>query len=136
MRCYGGPKVMITGLFCQPNYLAAKKLLDATVLRHEAIASNLANLETPNYKRLDVAPSFQTELRQAMSGENPAGIANVQPVLEADPTAIASGRDGNNVQLEPELARLNQNFLEHTLETQLITGSLVKLRLAITGRSI
>jgi len=127
---------MITGLFCQPNYLAAKKLLDATVLRHEAIASNLANLETPNYKRLDVAPSFQTELRQAMSGENPTDIANVRPVLEADPTAIASGRDGNNVQLEPELARLNQNFLEHTLETQLITGSLVKLRLAITGRSI
>ncbi len=127
---------MITGLFSQPNYLAAKKLLDATVLRHEAIASNLANLETPNYKRLDVAPTFQTELRQAMSGQNPTDIANVQPVLEADPNAMASGRDGNTVQLESELTRLNQNFLEHTLETQLITGSLVKLRLAITGRSI
>ena len=39
---------MIDALFSQSNYLAAKKMLDASVLRHEAIASNLANLETPN----------------------------------------------------------------------------------------
>src|SRR5216683_2776389 len=136
MRCYGGPKVMITGLFCQPNYLAAKKLLDATVLRHEAIASNLANLETPNYKRLDVAPSFQSELKQALNGQNPGQIAEVRPVLEADRDAISNTRDGNTVQLETELTQLNKNFLAHALETQLVTGSLLKLRLAITGRSI
>jgi flagellar basal-body rod protein FlgB len=127
---------MITGLFSQPNYLAAKKLLDATVLRHEAIASNLANLETPNYKRLDVAPSFQTELSQALNGQNPGQIAEVRPVLEADRDAIANTRDGNTVQLESELTQLNKNFLAHALETQLVTGSLLKLRLAITGRPI
>ena len=127
---------MITGLFSQPNYLAAKKLLDATVLRHEAIASNLANLETPNYKRLDVAPSFQSELKQALNGQNPGQIAEVRPVLEADRDAIANTRDGNTVQLETELTQLNKNFLAHALETQLVTGSLLKLRLAITGRSI
>jgi len=43
---------MIDGLFNQTNYVAAKKMLDATALRHEAIASNLANLETPRYKRV------------------------------------------------------------------------------------
>ena len=31
--------------------------------------------------------------------------------------------------------KLNQNTLEHTLETQLITSSLLKLRHAITGRA-
>ncbi len=127
---------MIAGLFSQPNYLAAKKLLDATVLRHEAIASNLANLETPNYKRLDVAPSFQSELKQALNGQNPGQIAEVRPVLEADRDAIANTRDGNTVQLETELTQLNKNFLAHALETQLVTGSLLKLRLAIPGRSI
>src|SRR5438552_9730330 len=98
---------MITGLFSQPNYLAAKKLLDATVLRHEAIASNLANVETPNYKRLDVAPSFQTELRQAMNGPGPGQIDEVQPRLATDADAIANPQDGNTVQLESELAQLN-----------------------------
>jgi flagellar basal body rod protein FlgB len=43
-------------------------------------------------------------------------------------------KDGNTVQLESELLRLNQNYMEHHLETQLITGALLKLRLAITGR--
>src|SRR5947207_7419791 len=118
---------MISGLFSQPNYLAAKKLLDATVLRHEAIASNLANIETPNYRRLDIAPSFQTELQQAMSSQNGNGIAGLQPRLEADPNAVANTRDGNTVQLESELVQLSKNFLAHTVETQLITGSLLKM---------
>ena len=55
---------MIDALFNQPNYQATRKLLDATVLRHEALASNLANLETPGYKRMDVAPVFETELQK------------------------------------------------------------------------
>ena len=40
---------MIQTLFNQSNYVVTKKLLDATVLRHQAIAGNLANVETPNY---------------------------------------------------------------------------------------
>jgi flagellar basal-body rod protein FlgB len=125
---------MISALFDQPNYAAAKRMLDASELRHEAIASNLANLETPNYRRLDVAPSFQSQLQQAVAARDPDRITSVQPHLEADATAIASRRDGNTVQLEEELSELQKNFVEHSLETQLITGNLLRLRLAITGR--
>ena len=127
---------MIEALFSQSNYVASKKLLDATVLRHEAIASNLANLETPNYRRLDVAPTFNAQLQQAISSRSPGQIAGVQPQLEVDANALANTRDGNTVQLETELGQLNKNLLEHTLETQLITGALLRLRLAITGRQI
>ena len=126
---------MIDALFSQPNYVATKKLLDATVLRHEAIASNLANLETPNYQRLDVSPDFGAELNRAMGSGSPANLARLQPQLAIDQAAVAQGRDGNTVQLETELMQLNQNSLAHAVETQLLTGSLVKLRLAITGRS-
>jgi flagellar basal-body rod protein FlgB len=127
---------MISALFEQPNYLAAKKILDASVLRQEAIASNLANLETPNYKRLEVAPTFQGELQRALAAKDPARINDLQPELQLDPNAVANTRDGNTVQLESELAELNKNFLEHALGTQLITGNLVRLRLAITGRPV
>lgn len=126
---------MIEGLFNQTNYVAAKKMLDATALRHEAIASNLANLETPHYKRIDVAPTFASELQQAVASKEPAKIGNLQPQLAVDPTAVATRKDGNTVQLEAELLKLNQNFMEHQLETQLVSGALLKLRLAITGRS-
>jgi len=125
---------MINALFNQPNYLAIKKLLDGTVLRQEAIASNLANLETPNYKRIDVAPSFNVALSQALAAKNPAEINGVQPSLEVDAAAIAQNRDGSTVELETELMHLNKNALAHALETQLITGSLLRLRLAISGR--
>ena len=125
---------MIEGLFNQTGYVAAKKMLDLTTLRQEAIASNLANLETPHYRRVDVAPSFSAELRQALDSRDPQRIASLQPELATDLSAIANRKDGNTVELESELLKLNQNFLEHQLETQLVSGNLLKLRLAITGR--
>ena len=126
---------MIEGLFNQTNYVAAKRLLDVTALRQEAIASNIANVETPNYKRLDVAPAFANELQQAIASNDLARLATSQPQLATDGSAVAQRKDGNTVDLESELMRMNQNFLEHQLETQLISGSMMKLRLAITGRS-
>ena len=53
----------------------------------------------------------------------------------ADPTAKPSSKDGNTVRLEDELMRMNQNALTHALETQMVTGTMAKLRLAITGHA-
>jgi len=125
---------MIDALFSQPDYVAAKKMLDATVLRHEAIASNLANLETPNYQRIDVAPSFSNELHEAIASGDPGKIGTLQPRLEVDASAVAANRDGNTVQLETELMNLQQNFLQHGMETHLITYNLLRLRSAILGQ--
>lgn len=126
---------MIEALFSQPGYVATKKMMDATALRHEAIASNIANVETPHYKRIDVSSSFQSELNAALGSRDISKLSSITPGLAEDSTAIAANRDGNTVQLESELLHLNQNTLAHSLETQLVTGSLLKLRLAITGRT-
>lgn len=126
---------MIEALFNQPNYLAAKKTLDGVALRHEAIANNIANLETPGYKRVDLAPSFQAELQRACASRNADQIAALGPTLATDPTAVPNSRDGNTVSLEHEMMQLSQNTLAHTLETQLLTGMLLRLKLAITGKS-
>ncbi len=126
---------MIQALFNQPNYVGAKKMLEATVLRHEAIASNIANLEKPNYQRVDLAPSFQQELGRALGARDVSSLARLEPRIAVDATAVSANKDGNNVRLENELALLSQNYLQHSLENQLVTGSLLKLRLAITGRT-
>ncbi len=125
---------MIEALFSQPNYLAAKKTLDAVVLRQEAIANNIANLETPGYKRVDLAPSFETELERAAASGDPAQINELKPTLEVDSTAAPSSRDGNTVHLENELMQMNENAVEHSLETQLISGMLGRIQMAITGK--
>jgi flagellar basal-body rod protein FlgB len=126
---------MIDALFGNSNYLAAKKMLDANVLRHEAIASNLANIETPNYKRLDVAPSFESQLSQAVSARDNDQISGLQPQLMVDGSANSGRSDGNTVQLENEMLKLNQNMVEHSLETQLVSSALLKMRSAISGKS-
>lgn len=125
---------MIQALFSQPNYLGSKKLLDVTALRQEAIASNLANAETPGYRRLDVAGTFQSEFQQALRHGDAGQVSALHPRLELDPKAVPHRLDGNSVQMETELAELQKNSLDHSLGTQLITGSLLRLRLAITGR--
>jgi flagellar basal-body rod protein FlgB len=125
---------MIEALFNQPNYLTAKKSLDAVALRQEALANNLANLETPGYKRMDLAPQFEQELQRACSAGDTAGIASLSPALAVDQSS-PEGKDGNSVHLEAELMRMNQNVMMHALETQLVSGSLSKMRLAITGHS-
>jgi flagellar basal-body rod protein FlgB len=124
---------MIDALFSQPALLTAKKLLDATALRQEAIASNLANLETPNYKRVDLAPNFNQELQRALSTQEPQNVTNLQPTVSVDASAVAENRDGNTVQLESELVNLNQNSFAHALESQLVTSSYLRLKSAISG---
>jgi len=125
---------MIDALFGDSNYVASKKLLDVNVLRHEAIASNLANIETPNYKRLDVSPSFESQLSQAVSERDSSQISSLQPELAVDNKANSGRTDGNTVQLEKEMLKLNQNMVEHSLETQLVSSALAKMRMAITGK--
>ncbi|MGH7969623.1 MAG: flagellar basal body rod protein FlgB [Limisphaerales bacterium] len=126
---------MVDALFNQPEYLGAKKMLDAVALRQEAIASNIANLETPGYKRIDLAPSFQAELQRACAGGDAQQISELQPTLATDANAVSQGLDGNTVSLEKELAQLNQNTLTHSLETQLVTNTLYRLKMAISGKS-
>jgi flagellar basal-body rod protein FlgB len=126
---------MIDALFNDPAYQAGKKMLDAIALRQEAIAANIANLETPGYRRVDLAPSFKTELERACATGNLNQIAALKPSIAPDTSAVASSRDGNTVNLESEMMNLNQNTLAHAVEAQLISSALLKLRLAITGKS-
>ena len=125
---------MIDGLFASANYQGVKKMLDSTVLRQEAIASNLANIETPNYKRVDVAPAFATDLTRAIANGGVKSVRQLKPTISVDETAVAQNRDGNSVQLEKELTYLQKNMVAHHLQTQMITGSLTKLRSAIRTR--
>ena len=59
----------------------------------------------------------------------------MSPQIVADTRALPINRDGNTVDLEHEVAQLSQNALEYSVETRLVTAALMKLRMAITGKS-
>jgi len=125
---------MIEPLFASNNYQIACKLLDAVTLRHEAIASNVANAETPGYKRMDLAPNFATELRASISrGDLARTAAAIQPSLEQDTHANSVRPDGNSVEIEHELLEMNQNSTEQEYLSNVVTYNLKQLKMAISG---
>ncbi len=125
---------MIDPLFASDNLQIASKLLDAAVLRHEAIAANIANAETPGYRRVDVSPDFATQLQASIARGDP--VAEVQPALVTDVHARSVRPDGNSVELEHELLEMNRNSAEHEFLSQVVTYNLKQLKMAITGRTI
>ncbi|MET0261615.1 MAG: flagellar basal body rod protein FlgB [Rariglobus sp.] len=125
---------MVDPIFQSSNYQLASKLLDASVLRHEAIASNIANSETPGYRRLDISPDFATELRARMDSGDIASASQLQAKLSEDANARSMRPDGNTVAIDNELLQMNRNEVEHDFLTELISRNIKQLRLAITGR--
>jgi flagellar basal-body rod protein FlgB len=127
---------VIDPIFQTDNYQMARKLLDATVLRQEAIASNIANAETPGYHRLDIAPDFAQQLKaRVLAGDFAANADQLKPQLAEDTTARSLRPDGNTVEIERELLAMNHNTVQHEFLTELISGNLKQLKMAITGRS-
>ncbi|AKU21175.1 flagellar basal body rod protein FlgB [Massilia sp. NR 4-1] len=85
--------------------------LDATSMRQQAIARNIANAGTPGYQRVGV--SFESrlgELREALrAGQTPA------PAMSAQfrPVFALQGQPGEAVALDQEMAALSENTLHH-----------------------
>ena len=127
---------MIDGIFSGENYNLAKKLLDISSQRHQVLASNMANIETPGYRRVDLSDEFNKELISSIQRGDLKAVKILTPVIEEDLSAVALRGDGNNVALDKELLAINRNALEHQFLTQYISGSLKQLKTAITGRSI
>jgi flagellar basal-body rod protein FlgB len=126
---------MVDPIFQSQNYLLARKLLDATAIRQEAIAANIANSETPGYRRIDVAVDFADQLKaQLASGDLAGGLATLNPHLAEDPAARSVRPDGNSVEIETELLAMNRNAVEHEFLTQIISSNIKQLKMAITGR--
>ena len=97
-------------------HVALERALQGSTLRHEALAENIANVNTPGYKRQDV--DFHSALQAAM----PAGRDAVAAVPLAATTdgSAAMRADGNSVDVDTEAANLAENSLEYQALTQVL----------------
>lgn len=103
-------------------------MLDASALRHRVIAQNVANVNTPGYRRLAV--SFEGELARSLA--NPSGKLSARPMV-----VVADGPervDGNTVDIDREMNDLTRNALLYQAAAQVLASRLASLRSAITGR--
>jgi len=125
---------ILDNLYSQENYLISNKLLDATHLRHETLANNLANVETPGFKRRDLPKTFSVELRRAVDKNDFSRVQSMYPRSEVDRDAKPVRMDGNTVQVEDELLAMNRNALNYEYLSGAVSGSIKELNLAIRGR--
>ncbi|MDQ8185936.1 flagellar basal body rod protein FlgB [Pelagicoccus sp. SDUM812002] len=125
---------MIDDLMQRENYVLAKKLLDVSHAKQNAIASNLANVETPGYKRIDIETSFDAQLKRAAASNDVQGIRNLQFRTVQDLNSPNQRADGNNVQIDQELLAMQKNAIQYEFLANYTSNSLNRLTTAISGR--
>jgi len=85
-------------------------------LRQKAIASNMANLETPGYRRIDV--KFEELLARVLDSGGDMDPESIEPELY-QPKNTPLRSNGNDVSLEVEMGELIKNSLRHTAYVRL-----------------
>jgi flagellar basal-body rod protein FlgB len=134
-------------LFNQSGIPLLVKSLDASMLRSKAIANNIANVNTPGYRRCEV--TFEEELRKALDNNKIRGmrtdekhlklggqdISSINPMIEKPVDAtLPSGV--NNVDIDMEMSKLAENQLLYNFSARFLRGKFIKLNSAIQGKSI
>jgi flagellar basal-body rod protein FlgB len=131
-------------LFDNINFEMIPNTMDALSLRQNVISQNIANYETPGYKRKYV--DFENELQKALSEDsaltlkvnrdqhinNTLSLGKIQPNIQID-NSKSLRDDGNNVDPDMELVRMTQNTLKYNTLSRLMTYAIQRYETAIRG---
>jgi flagellar basal-body rod protein FlgB len=113
--------------------------------RHQVLASNIANADTPQYKARDF--NFQDAMQNAMAGRTDAGgiamattsSGHLQgggangPAAFKFRTETQSAVDGNTVDMDVERTQIAENALQYQILTQLIGDKFKGMRTALSS---
>lgn len=123
------------------NYInVLDKAADAANTRNEVIANNIANVDTPDYKRKDV--SFENYLEQALIGgeildERIAGVnthlSDFNGHVYTDNSSLSYRLDGNNVDIDTENAYLAENQIRYNALVEQIGQEFARYKTVLTG---
>lgn len=127
----------------KPGMNMLERSLDAAALRQKVIADNVANVDTPYFKRSEV--KFEELLQNEMKDQGFQGYrtdqrhfeigrpAKLTPqVIQDNSTMINNNL--NNVDIDYEMSLMAKNQLRYNVMVQQVNGELKKLRTAIDGR--
>ena len=122
-----------TDAFSYINVLS--KAADASWTRESLIANNIANADTPGYKRQDI--DFQTALRNEISRFHYSSLdkkiqdvdmRNLNPEVYTDHGNYSYRLDGNNVDIDTEQVELASEQIKYQALTTSITSEFTRLQ--------
>ncbi len=118
------------------NYInVLNKAADASWLREETVANNLANVNTPGYKRKDV--DFQSVLRNELgnmkyqtldSKIDHANLDRLNVSTYVDAANYSYREDGNNVDVDTENVELASEKIRYDALTDSMTQEFSRLK--------
>ena len=110
-----------------------EKMLDVSSIKHKVIANNIANVNTPGYKKMEV--SFADQLEKAVNESSMNKFDTFQPkiVISKEDTSETVRNDGNNVDMDKEVSSLVKNTLSYSIFTQLLAKKYEGIKSAIEG---
>ncbi len=103
----------------------------AESLRQMAITNNIANLQTPGYRRLDA--KFELALAKALDSSGAADLEQVKPELYR-PRQTPVKSNGNDVNLEAEIGEMVKNALRYKTYVRLLNKKYQQMEAAINVR--
>ena len=118
------------------------KAADASWLRNEAISNNIANVDTPGYKRQDVA--FENELVRNLNKVEydtmdarvyNMKLSRIEPRVYTDASAYSYRLDGNNVDIDTENVYMAENQITYNGLMQCIKSEFANLKAAMGSGS-
>lgn len=128
-----GVTLLALEFFIDTASTVLSKTLDAAAARQKSIANNIANVETPGYKRSYV--SFEDELQRVMDQGNSQsvrdGLKRLTPIRHTD-NYSPDGPNGNNVNIDAEISDLAKTSLTNKAASVLLEAKISMLRAAIS----
>jgi flagellar basal-body rod protein FlgB len=119
------------GLF-DVTQAALERALEGSALRQRLLANNLANANTVGFKRTDV--DFQSALASALDrGEAEAQVSRTPFAPATDATSTVRA-DGNNVDVDAEMANLTENAVTYQALIAVAKARMRMIEIAIGGR--
>jgi flagellar basal-body rod protein FlgB len=106
------------------------KLIDVTVVRHKVLSQNVANVDTPGYRKLSV--SFDEMLAAKLDRHGGKGLRELPAAIFED-NSTPDRFDGNNVDIDREMMRLNKNSLLNNTLLQIVSTKTAMMRRAISS---
>jgi flagellar basal-body rod protein FlgB len=100
--------------------------------RHAVLAGNVANVDTPGYRPFDLNPTSADDA-QTLAVTEPGHIASTSGqtyTKEFSDEGQLQTPDGNHVQLERELAKIDANRARYSTSAELVSRRLALLRYA------
>lgn len=131
-------------IFSNPVMVSLTKGLDAEALRQRIIANNVANVNTPNFKKSTVA--FESLLKKALGREslemittNPKHFSGTPQLAELKPEVnlnetTTMRTDGNNVDIDEEMTNLAANGIQYQATARELSDRISLLSFVIMGR--